>query len=105
MRACNDSIREDNSRPKINMGCGITMGKVTFVHYPFDNKDHSMGQGIHEAARIEGASKRYDARVLISQSFFDFIQVYINKAWSTPRILEKRKALWFDDTEFSHSCP
>jgi class 3 adenylate cyclase len=77
MRHYNDSIKGDNSSPKINMGCGITMGNVTFVHYLFDNKDHPIGQGIHEAARIEGISRRYDARILISQSFYNFIQDYI----------------------------
>lgn len=77
MRTYNDSIREDNASPKINMGVGITMGNVTFVHYLFDNKDHSVGGAIHEAARIEGVSRRYDARVLISQCFFDFTQDYI----------------------------
>jgi class 3 adenylate cyclase len=78
MRRYNDSIREDNTRPKINLGCGITMGNILFIHYPFDNKYHSIGQGIHEATRIEGVSKRYDARILISQSFYNFIQDYIH---------------------------
>lgn len=78
MRRYNDFIKEDNTRPKINMGCGITMGKVIFIHYLFDNKDHSIGQGIHEATRIEGVSKRYDARILISQNFYNFIKDYIN---------------------------
>jgi class 3 adenylate cyclase len=82
MRSYNDSIKKKNSRPKINMGCGITMGNVTFVHYIFDNTDHAVGRAIHEAARIEGVSKLYDARVLISQRFFDFLQNYIN---SDPR--------------------
>ncbi len=78
MRSYNDSIREDNAHPKINMGVGITMGNVTFVHYLFDNKDHCVGGAVHEAARIEGVSRLYDARVLISQHFFNFIKDYIN---------------------------
>ena len=82
MRAYNDSFKENTLHPKIDMGCGITMGRVTFVHYPFDNRYHSLGQGIHEAARIESVSKQYDARVLISQHFFNFTRGYVE---SDPR--------------------
>ncbi len=78
MRRYNDSIGNDRMRPKIDMGCGITIGRVSFAYYPFDNRHHAIGQCIHEAARIESVSKRYDARVLISQHFYNFIQVYVN---------------------------
>ena len=78
MRRYNDSLREDKLRPKIDIGCGITIGNVSFAFYPFDNRYHALGEAIHEAARIESLSKRYDARVLISQHFFKFIQYYVN---------------------------
>jgi class 3 adenylate cyclase len=78
MRTYNDLLMEDKLRPKIDMGCGITIGKVSFAYYPFDNRYHALGEAIHESARIESVSKRYDARVLISQHFFDFIRYYIN---------------------------
>lgn len=78
MRRHNDSLKEDKLRPRIDMGCGIAIGRVSFAYYTFDHRYHALGQGIHEAARIESLSKRYDARVLISQHFFDFIRNYIN---------------------------
>jgi class 3 adenylate cyclase len=78
MRNYNDSLKEDSLRPKIDMGCGLTIGKVTFAYYPFDRKYHALGHAIHQAPRIESLSKRYDARVLISQHFFDFIRHYIS---------------------------
>lgn len=78
MRKYNDAIKDDRMRPKIDMGSGITIGRVSFAYYPFDYRHHAIGQCIHEAARIESVSKRYDARVLISQHFLNFIQCYIN---------------------------
>ena len=60
------------------MGCGITIGKVSFAYYPFDNRYHALGQAIHEAARIESLLKHYDARVLILQNFYTYIQHYVN---------------------------
>lgn len=90
MRRYNDFIKEDNTRPKINLGCGITMGNITFVHYPFDNKDHAVGRAIHEAARIEGVSKLYDARVLISQRFYNYIQGYVDSDYRfSSRFIDK----------------
>lgn len=77
MRLYNDSPAAGVSRPKIDMGFGIALGDVAFVYYPFDDRDHPVGQCIHEAARIEGVSKHYDARVLISHRFFNFAQTYI----------------------------
>ena len=78
MRRYNDSLKEGRLQPRIDMGSGITIGKVSFAYYPFDKSYHALGLSIHEAARIESLSKRYDARVLISQHFFDFIQNYVN---------------------------
>lgn len=78
MRRYNDSLGEKTLTPKIDMGCGITIGKISFAYYPFDNRYHALGLSIHEAARIESLSKRYDARVLISQYFYDFIRNYVN---------------------------
>ena len=78
MRNYNDLIKENRLRPKIDMGCGITIGRVSFAYYHFDNRYHALGQAIHEAARIESISKRYDARVLISHHFFNFIRNYVN---------------------------
>ena len=78
MRRYNDSFKEDIVHPRIDMGCGITIGRVSFAYYPFDNSYHALGQAIHEAARIESLSKRYDARVLISEHFYHFIQHYID---------------------------
>ncbi|MEW6666199.1 MAG: adenylate/guanylate cyclase domain-containing protein [Thermodesulfobacteriota bacterium] len=78
MRRYNDSPGVGVSRPKIDMGVGITLGEVGFVYYPFDDRDHPVGQCIHEAARIQVVSKHYDARVLISHRFFDFAQDFVN---------------------------
>ena len=78
MRDYNESYRGERLHPKIDMGCGLTIGKVTFSYYTFDNRYHALGQAVHEAARIESLSKRYDARVLISRSFYNYIQYYIN---------------------------
>ncbi len=78
MRRYNDSLKEEPIRPGIDIGCGITTGKISFAHYHFDERDHALGPAIHEAARIESVSKRYDARVLISQHFLSYIQDYIN---------------------------
>ena len=78
MRRYNDSLKEGPMRPGIDIGCGITTGNISFAHYHFDERDHALGPAIHEAARIESVSKRYDARVLISQHFFDFIRHYIS---------------------------
>lgn len=78
MRRYNESYKEETLHPKIDMGCGITIGKVSFAYYPFDSRYHAIGQCIHEAARIESVSKRYDARVLISHHFMDFIRCYLD---------------------------
>jgi len=78
MRAYNDSAGAGISRPKIDMGVGITLGEVAFVYYPFDDRNHPVGQCIHEAARIEAVSKHYDARIMISNRFFDFAQAFVN---------------------------
>lgn len=82
MRIYNDSAGVGISRPKIDMGVGITLGEVAFVHYPFDDRDHPVGQCIHEAARIEVVSKHYDARILISHRLFNFAQDFVS---SDPR--------------------
>ncbi len=77
MRRYNESFKGDIMHPKIDMGCGITIGRVSFTYYAFDNKYHALGYAIHEAARIESLSKRYDARVLISKQFLDYIRYYV----------------------------
>jgi class 3 adenylate cyclase len=77
MRRYNESFKEDILHPKIDMGCGITIGRVSFTYYAFDKKYHALGNAVHEAARIESVSKRYDARVLVSQDFLDFIRCYV----------------------------
>ncbi|NLD36844.1 MAG: adenylate/guanylate cyclase domain-containing protein [Desulfatiglans sp.] len=82
MRRYNESFRDEILRPKIDMGCGITIGRVSFTYYAFDNRYHALGNAVHEAARIESLSKRYDARVLISQHFLNFIRGYVE---SDPR--------------------
>lgn len=56
---------------------GITVGEVSFVYYPLDKRHHPAGRCVHEVARIEGISKLYDARVLISARFFKFAESYI----------------------------
>jgi class 3 adenylate cyclase len=78
MRRYNESFKGDILHPKIDMGCGITTGRVSFTYYAFDNRYHALGYAIHEAARIESLSKRYDARVLISQYFLDYIKCYLD---------------------------
>ena len=82
MRRFNDVSERGNPRPRIDMGFGVTLGEVGFVYYPFDDRDHPVGQCIHEVARIEGLSKFYDARILISHGFFDFAKGYLD---SDPR--------------------
>lgn len=77
MRIYNDSLKSGISRPKIDIGFGITLGEVAFVYFPFDHRDHPVGQCIHEAARVEGVSTHYDARVLISHHFLNFAQGFI----------------------------
>lgn len=77
MRIYNDTTKKGAVRPEIDMGFGITLGEVAFVYYPFDDWDHPVGQCVHEAARIEAVSKLYDARVLISQSFFNFSETFV----------------------------
>ena len=78
MREYNDSAGVGISRPRIDIGFGIALGKVAFVYYPLDERQHPVGQCIHEAARIETVSKFYDARILISHQFFNFAQGLLN---------------------------
>ncbi len=78
MRAYNDNPEAGLSRPKIDIGAGITMGMVHFVYFPLDERDHPVGQCIHEASRIVGLSKLYDARILISHRFFNFTEGFLN---------------------------
>ena len=82
MRIYNDSPGGGLSRPRIDVGFGITVGKVSFVYYPLDERHHVGGHCIHEAARIQGVSKCYDARVLISHRFFNFAEGFLS---SDPR--------------------
>ena len=82
MRNYNDSPGVDVSKPRIDIGCGITVGKVSFVYYSLDERQHAVGHCIHEAARIEGVSKLYDARILVSDRFFNFAEGFLD---SDPR--------------------
>jgi hypothetical protein len=82
MRIYNDSPGVDVSKPRIDIGCGITVGKVSFVYYDLDDRHHAVGHCIHEAARIERVSGLYDARILVSDRFFNFAQVFLD---SDPR--------------------
>jgi hypothetical protein len=70
------------SKPRIDIGCGITVGEVSFVYYTLDERYHAVGHCIHEAARIEAASRLYDARILISNRFLTFAEGFLN---SDPR--------------------
>ena len=74
MRRYNDSPSTGVSQPIIDIGCSITVGKASFVYYPLDERYHPVGECIHEAARIEGVSKFYDARILISHRFLNFAE-------------------------------
>jgi len=77
LRAYNEVRPDDVPRPKMDMGFGITIGEVGFVYYPFDDRDHPVGQCIHEVARIESVCKLYDARILISHRFFKFAEAFV----------------------------
>ncbi|TLS67374.1 adenylate/guanylate cyclase domain-containing protein [Mariprofundus erugo] len=78
MRVYNDSEGVGVVRPSIDMGFGITVADITLVYYYLDQRYHPIGMGVHEAARIEGVSKFYDARVLISERFFHDTVAYID---------------------------
>jgi len=78
MRIYNDSPGVDMSKPRIDIGCGITVGHVSFMYYALDGRYHAVGQCIHEAARIEGVSGLYDARILVSERFLNFAEGYLN---------------------------
>lgn len=78
MRLYNNSPGVGVFRPKIDIGFGVTVGEVTFVYYPLDERHHPVGHCIHEAARIEGVSKLYDARILVSHHFFNFSESVIS---------------------------
>ena len=84
MRLYNDSLSADTSRPKIDLGFGLTVGEVNFMYYPMDKRFHPVGYCLHEAARIEGVSKLYDARILVSHRFFDFAagEIYSDSRFS-----------------------
>ncbi len=69
MRMYNESTGAGVSQPCIDVGFGITIGNIAMVYYYLDERNHPIGMGVHEAARIEGRSKFYDARILISESF------------------------------------
>ncbi len=77
MRIYNDSTGVGVTQPCIDLGFGITLADISLVYYFLDQRYHPIGMGVHEAARIEGMSKFYDARVLISDSFFNDIAEFI----------------------------
>jgi len=77
MRIYNDLTGVGIAQPSIDLGFGITVGDIALVYYYLDQRHHPIGIGVHEAARIEGLSKFYDARVLISDSFFNDTAEYI----------------------------
>jgi hypothetical protein len=74
----NRSRGDGVSKPRIDIGCGITVGEVSFVYYSLDERYHAVGHCIHEAARIEAASRLYDARILISNRFLKFAEGFLN---------------------------
>ena len=78
----NDSRGVGVSKPRIDIGCGITVGEVSFAYYTLDERHHAVGHCIHEAARIEGVSGLYDARILVSDRFLNFAEGFLN---SDPR--------------------
>ena len=78
MRAYNDNPQVGSLRPRIDIGIGITFGKVNFVYFPLDERNHPVGQCLHEASRIVSVSKFYDARILISHRFFNYIEGFLN---------------------------
>jgi class 3 adenylate cyclase len=82
MRSYNDSPGVGVSNPRIDIGCGITVGEVSFVYYTLDERHHAVGHCIHEAARIEAVSGSYDARILISHRFLRFAESFLS---SDPR--------------------
>ena len=77
VRSYNDSEGVGVFRPRIDIGFGITIGEVSFVHYPMDGNRHPVGRCVHEAARIQDAAKLYDTRILISERFVNFSENYI----------------------------
>jgi class 3 adenylate cyclase len=78
MRGYNEDRRPDEApRPKMDMGFGITIGEVGFVYYPFDDRDHPVGQCVHEVARIVSICQMYDARILVSHRFFKFAENFL----------------------------
>ena len=77
MQKYNNSPGAGEGYPKIDVGFGVTVGRVSFVHYPLDGRDHAVGQCIHEAARIERLSKFCGARILISQRFLRFAEIFL----------------------------
>jgi len=77
MRLYNESTCAGITHPSIDVGFGITVGNIAMVYYYLDQRDHPIGMGVHEAARIEGRSKFYDARILISESFLADAAEYI----------------------------
>ncbi len=79
MRVYNDSVGVGVTQPSIDLGFGITIADISLVYYYLDRRYHPIGMGVHEAARIEGMSKFYDARVLISDSFFNDCAEYIKQ--------------------------
>jgi len=74
----NDSLGVGVSKPRIDIGCGITVGEVSFAYYTLDERHHAVGHCVHEAARIEGVSGLYDARILVSDRFLNFAEGFLN---------------------------
>lgn len=77
VRIYNESDGIGVFKPRIDIGFGLTVGDVSFIYFSLDERHHPIGRCIHEAARIEGLSRFYDARVLISDRFLSFSQGYI----------------------------
>ena len=48
------------------------------MYYTLDERHHPVGHCIHEAARIEGVSKLYDARILVSHRFLNYAESVIS---------------------------
>ncbi len=79
MRAYNDIQGTGITRPAIDIGFGLTVGEISMVYYYLDQRNHPIGLGVHEAARIEGKSRFYDARILVSEHFFAYAEPYIRE--------------------------
>ncbi len=78
MHAYNARKEGDVSKPPIDIGFGVTVATASFVYFDLDQRDHAVGVGVHEAARIQSLSRHFRARVLISRPFFDYARPFVD---------------------------